>query len=134
MDVSISELVFFVVLAVISGIYYQFTERPKDILARMRASAMLELQRFKLNSGLHELSLDGSRDQLVKTIEEVFDVDDVPTEITIHCYLRNVHGEYFYVLLRSADTTYGKHISHEAARVVLKDKYVAQEEERQGQS
>lgn len=97
----------------------------RDGLERMRATTELSYKRLKVDAASPEHTFDGRTAEVVQREDEVLYKDHVPSAVVLHIHARNPHGEYFYVVARSYDTPFVKHIPHASARAVLKDRYVA---------
>jgi hypothetical protein len=124
-DDALSTMLFVLAAAAVGLVmFYRQGGTNHDPLARMRATTELTFKRLKLDASKPEYSFNGRTAEVIKVDDEVFYQDHVPTGMALHIYARNPQGEYFYVIARSYDSPFVKHISHASTKAVLKGKYV----------
>lgn len=102
-------------------------KRKQAEIRRLLSAAELEFRRIRVESDHPRFRLSGRSAQVLKRLEHAAgqDASQVPEDISIHYHVRNPHGEYFFIIIRSDEPPFIKHMSHQAAKAVLKDRYLA---------
>lgn len=95
-------------------------------IRRLLSAAELEFRRIRVESDHPKFRLSGRSAQILKRVEHAAgqEASQVPEEVSIHYHVRNPHGEYFFIIIRSDEPPFIKHMSQQSAKAVLRDRYI----------
>lgn len=117
-----------VLVAVIGGLLFLLlhtrSREDRQYLAARRERAIQQFSLVEIASSNPAFAVRGATAETVHEQESVSRTDGMTGHYSLTRYVRNQHGEH-YMLISTEGKPFVKHVTHEAAKAVLKSKYRA---------
>ena len=91
-------------------------------LSERRAAICLQFQQVQVTANDPRFALNGNSAEVILDMENRTRTEGTVAHFSVTRYVRNEYGEYF-ALISTEAAPYVKHMSHQAAKQVLKSKY-----------
>jgi hypothetical protein len=118
-------------VAVIGGLLYLLlhsrSREDRQYLAARREQAIQQFSLVEIASSNPAFAVRGAAAEIVHEQESVSRTNGMIGHYSLTRYVRNQHGEH-YMLISTEGKPFVKHVTHEAAKAVLKSKYRAPNE------
>jgi hypothetical protein len=113
-------------LVFLCGFLFRSNSRhTEQLLRRIRNRVNEQFLQIHYEAHIPEHSFDGMSAEIIEDREELAVTDGLIYGLTLTRYARNSKGEYYMFMSNGEDMKIFKHIGHNAAHAILKEKYVA---------
>jgi hypothetical protein len=101
------------------------TRYTEQLLANLRKKVNEDFYQISLDADIPKYSFSGKTAEIVSDHEALKVTNGIVFGLTLTRFARNSYGEYFFYMADGESMKLFKHVEHNSARAILKDKYVA---------